>query len=183
MTTLSQPKLALDTLARTLSVLASEDITDVGVYRIASKITLVNYPTTFGGPEGYSPPFTLTVIDPCAIPTVEPLAIEMQEYTIFDALAVLSLPKFTIEPTFCNCTYTFESELITFEPIMELEQGTHDLALAFFSDELGMTSEDSPDYFVDYPVLITMISGSVVSETTFDLRILNPCINPTKVLI
>lgn len=105
-------------MTRTFSAHATQDITDVGVYQIASKVTLVDYPTALGGPEGISPPFALTVTDPCAIPTVDPLVIETQEYYIFDELQVMSLPKFTIYPDLCACTYTFDTNMVVFEPEM-----------------------------------------------------------------
>lgn len=184
-TTLPQPSFTLDTLTRTFSALATSDVTDAGVYLIASKISLVDYPTALGGPdEDFSPPFTLTVIDSCAIPTVDPLTIETQEYTLFDELQVMSLPKFTINPPDCACTYTFTSiDLITSESIMELEQGANDLSLSFYSDDFSVTTVEAPDYFLDYPVTIRMVSGSVISTTIFNMRIHNPCADPTKVTI
>lgn len=165
-------------------MLTTSDVTDAGVYPIASKISLVNYHTSLGGPEDYSPPFTLTVTDPCVIPTIDPLTIQTQEYVLFDELKVMSLPMFTIDPAICISTYELTSDLIdNFTPTMSLVQNTSDLSLSFFSDEFSMTTVDAPDYFIDYPVTISVVSGSVTASTTFTMRILNPCADPTSVSI
>ena len=150
-----------------------------GTYPILYKTYFTSYPANF---VESTVPFIITVIDPCDEPvSVTPIALMGKEYTITQASFDYQTPIYTADPVWCAITYDYSittpagDAALTFDPVTRTFSFSQDTDLSLS----GAT-------FTDYTITVTGQAGNVTpvqGQESFNLRLKNPCIDPTYVTI
>lgn len=170
-----------DTRAATNSfqVLYTDSLTDVGVYEITYRVSFDDYPGLTLTQEF---PFTVTIIDPCDEPvSVTPSVLTDQEYTIIETELDYIVPPYTVDPSWCAISYSYTVTAIDGDSALSFDDVTPKFTFDYQTD----TALSGP-IFTDYTVSVIGTAGIVTpvsSSANFNLRIKNPCIDPSFVSI
>ena len=159
------------------TTLYTEAIDKVGSYPIKYRVKLQNYPgNVIESPD----PFTIDIIDPCSPPTsLTPPPLVDQEYTITDTAQPYQIPQFTVDPAWCDITYSYTITAPEGDPAVNFDSDPASRTFTFSNlEDIYLAGTD----FTDYTITVTAESGNTATATAladFNLRLNNPCIDPT----
>ena len=159
------------------SVLYTDLLENVGSYPIKYRVRLQNYPgNVIESPD----PFTIDIIDPCSPPTtLLPPILENQEYTITDVPKQYQIPEFTVNPPWCDITYTYTITAPEGDAVVDFDSDSASRTFTFSNlEDIYLSGTD----FTDFTITVTAESGNTAKATAladFDLRLNNPCVDPT----
>ena len=91
------------------------------------------------------------------------------------------VPLFTVDPSWCQITYTYTVTSVEGDSVVTFDAVTPEFTF-FYDTDILLSGPD----FKDYTVSVIGTSGIVTSisqSTSFNLRLRNPCIDPTYVTI
>ena len=118
---------------------------------------------------------TVTVDSPCGSPTLSASSVALQTYVLTKTALVVSVPVFTIDPSYCPIAYsisdftdgsdqTVDSEVISFDP------DTRTIRVEYL-DQVNFPAKER----LNMVIKATGISGTAVESLTFELDVQNPC--------
>ena len=165
--------------SNSFTVFQTQDVAKAGKYPISYRTYYTNYPTNFV--DNLSA-FTVTVVDPCDNPvSVTASGPIDQVYTITQTKFDYQVPVFVADPEWCAITYSYSISDIAADKALTFEDTTQTLTFEQL-DDLLLSGPESKNYIIS----VTGVAGNVIKvqdSASFNLSLLNPCIDPTFVTI
>jgi hypothetical protein len=122
--------------------------------------------------------------------SIIPSTLVNQEYTVTDPSEPYSFSAFALTPSYCDIAYSYSVvELIesgtttNIDQLISFNSDVESLGFSFFYDSDTITAGL---IYKEYEVTVSAVSGDVVpvsAETSFILKVINPCQDNARISI
>jgi hypothetical protein len=164
---------------------------DLATYQLGL-ITPGTYIVTIEGKADKSSPtqswestFTFTLVDPCDPPTsITAAVLTDQVYTITDEGAKYTHPDFVISPEYCPFMYSYAiSEITNVAGESAITRADKTFLFSYSQSLLPVGNSQTVTVTATSSSIYSAAPSVLVDSSSFDLTILNPCIDPAFVTI
>ena len=158
------------------------DYAFVGTYEITYSVSLVTYP---GVKTEQMTHFTVMINLSCTTPLTFVTSTQVdQEYTLTDLSSDYTFDAFAVDPPVCDIVYTYSISDTAGESVVAFD----DALRTFTFDHTANLDPlvDPFSAFKDFTVIVRGTTGDVTPvtvDTSFNLKVLNPCFDPAFVWI